>query len=88
MVNAFIRKLSGFAELSGDDVAALTKATAFPRRVAKKTDLIREGDRPGPVFVMIDGWAIRYKVLPNESRQVTAFLMPRDCCDLHIGMLA
>jgi CRP-like cAMP-binding protein len=37
---------------------------------------------------MLDGWACRYKVLPNGTRQVLTFLMPGDCCDLHIGLLA
>lgn len=37
---------------------------------------------------MIEGWAFRYKILPNGTRQITAFLMPGDCCDLHIGLLA
>jgi CRP-like cAMP-binding protein len=37
---------------------------------------------------MIEGWACRYKVLPSGSRQILAFLMPGDACDLHIGLLA
>ena len=37
---------------------------------------------------MLEGWAFRYKVLPSGSRQIMAFLMPGDACDLHIGMLA
>ena len=53
-----------------------------------RRDLIREGDRPGPVFVMLEGWAYRYKILPNGTRQVLAFLMPGDCCDLHVELLA
>ena len=56
--------------------------------MAAKIDLIREGDRPGPVFVMIEGWAYRYKILPNGGRQIVGFMMPGDCCDLHIGLLA
>ena len=51
-------------------------------------DLIREGDRPGPVFVMLEGWACRYKILPEGGRQIIAFLMPGDTCDLHGAVLA
>ena len=87
MTNRFIRKLRGFADLSEMDVAALEQATAHPRRFVARRDLIREGDRPGPVLVMLDGWSFRYKILPNGSRQIMAFLMPGDACDLHIGML-
>jgi CRP-like cAMP-binding protein len=88
MSNRFIDKLGSFASLSAADVAALQAATSDPRRHAPKQDLIREGDQPGPVFVVLEGWACRYKILPSGSRQITAFLMPGDCCDLHIGMLA
>lgn len=88
MGNRFIDKLRNFGDLGADGEAALAAATARPRKVAAKSDLIREGDRPGSVFVILDGWALRYKVLPSGTRQVLAFLMPGDCCDLHIGLLA
>jgi CRP-like cAMP-binding protein len=88
MSNRFIDKLKGLAPLSADDIAALTAATAMPSKLPTRRDLIREGDRPGPVFVILEGWAVRYKILPSGSRQVLAFLMPGDCCDLHIGLLA
>lgn len=87
MANRFIDKLSGFADLSDDDMAALTIATSDPRRFHARKDLIREGDRPGPVLVMLEGWAFRYKILPSGLRQITAFLMPGDACDLHIGLV-
>jgi CRP-like cAMP-binding protein len=88
MPNRFINKLCGFGRLSAKDLAALTSATGKERTVAAKHDLIREGDRPGPVFVMLDGWACRYKILPNGLRQILGYLMPGDSCDLHIGLLA
>ena len=88
MANQFVRKLSGLAELTADDAAALVSATAHPRRYAARQDLIREGDEPGPMFVVLEGWACRYKILPNGTRQVMAFLMPGDACDLHIKLLA
>ncbi|WP_260598017.1 Crp/Fnr family transcriptional regulator [Sphingomonas endolithica] len=88
MTNAFVEKLRGFGPLSEQDDAALQAATTRARNYPRKHDLIREGDRPGPVFVMLKGWACRYKILPNGTRQVMAFMMPGDCCDLHINVLA
>lgn len=88
MANRFVQKLSGLAELTAGDVAALENATANPRRYVARQDLIREGDEPGPVFVMIEGWACRYKILPSGTRQIMTFLMPGDACDLHIKLLA
>lgn len=88
MSNRFIDKLCGFAPLDEEEIQALLFATAAPRKIAARHDLIREGDRPGPVFVMLEGWACRYKILPSGTRQVLAYLMPGDCCDLHTGLLA
>lgn len=88
MTNHFVEKLCGYSPLDEEDIAGLLALTGRPRPVKTRHDLIREGDRPGPVFVMMEGWACRYKVLPSGTRQVLAFLMPGDACDLHIGLLA
>jgi len=88
MANRFIEKLQAFGPLTPEEVSVLSEATALPRQVSTRTDLIREGDRPGPVFVMLEGWACRYKILPNGSRQVLGYLMPGDSCDLNVGLLA
>jgi CRP-like cAMP-binding protein len=88
VANRFIDKLARFATLDDGDVAALTRSTANARWVPARRDLIREGDRPGAVFVILEGWACRYKILPSGTRQVLAHLMPGDSCDLHIGLLA
>jgi CRP-like cAMP-binding protein len=88
MDNPFIKKLQAYGGLSPTEVQALVEATGAPQRLPAKRDLIREGDRPGPVFVVLEGWAVRYKVLPNGARQVLAYLMPGDSCDLHVSLLA
>jgi CRP-like cAMP-binding protein len=85
--NAFVDKLSGHAQLSSADVRLLTSACQNQRTFPARTDLIREGDKPGPVFVILEGWACRYKLLPEGTRQITSFLMPGDCCDLHASVL-
>lgn len=88
MTNRFIDKLHCLVPLEEGDIEALAAATARSRSVPTRRDLIREGDRPGPVFVILEGWACRYKILPSGIRQVLAYLMPGDSCDLHIGLLA
>jgi CRP-like cAMP-binding protein len=88
MDNRFVAKLRGFGYLNDGDIAALVAATDASRKVPARQDLIREGDRPGPMFVMLEGWACRYKILPSGTRQILAFLMPGDACDPQIGLLA
>ena len=87
MPAAFIQKLEGSGPLPSSDVAFLRDACAVSREVPARYDLIRDGDPPGPLFIMIEGWACRYKLLPEGTRQITAFLMPGDCCDLYASLL-
>ncbi|MBC9032137.1 Crp/Fnr family transcriptional regulator [Sphingomonas sp. JC676] len=87
MSNAFVEKLSGYAPLTAADRALLAGACGGARRVPARYDLIREGDKPGPVFVMLEGWACRYKLLPEGGRQIMAFMMPGDFCDMHVAVL-
>ncbi len=88
MPNRFIDKLRGFAALDDADVVCLDKLTVKTRKIAARQDLIREGDRPGPVFIMLSGWACRYKLVPEGRRQIVAFMMPGDSCDMHVSVLA
>lgn len=86
--NLFAKKLCMLVELGAIEIATLNAITGRPRTFAPRQDLIREGDEPGPVFVMLEGWACRYKILPSGTRQIMALLMPGDACDLHVNMLA
>jgi CRP-like cAMP-binding protein len=51
------------------------------------TDLVLEGERPEKVFLLLKGWAFRYKILQNGKRQILAYLIPGDLCDFHIFVL-
>jgi CRP-like cAMP-binding protein len=87
MDNAFVRKMSGFAALSPAEADKLASVCDATRVLPARYDLIREGDKPGPVFIVLDGWACRYKLLPEGGRQIMAFLMPGDFCDMHVAVL-
>lgn len=87
MSNALTDKLRAFAVLSDQDILLLEAECARFTDVPAQHDLIREGDVPGPLLVMLSGWACRYKLLPEGTRQITSFLMPGDCCDMHTAVL-
>ena len=88
MKNLFVDKLSSLVPFEQLDLTALREATAKAQDFAANVDLVREGDRPDQIFVMLEGWAYRYKILPSGGRQIVGFMMPGDCSDLHIGVLA
>lgn len=83
----FISKLSAASTLSLDDGEKLAALCKRVRTAAAKSDIISEGERPGHVHIMLEGWAARCKALQDGSRQITAFLIPGDFCDLHVSIL-
>ncbi|WP_342153278.1 Crp/Fnr family transcriptional regulator [Methylorubrum sp. SB2] len=85
--NPLVRKLASFAPLTDDDRHLLERVTANPMAVPARTDLIREGDAPRGVYLVMDGLACRYKLLPNGNRQVLAYLLPGDFCDIDVALL-
>lgn len=43
--------------------------------------LARENERPDAMLAIQEGWACRYRVLPDGRRQITALYLPGDYCD-------
>ncbi|MCJ2116568.1 Crp/Fnr family transcriptional regulator [Methylobacterium sp. J-001] len=87
MQDALIRKLESFEELTDADRAALRMFVPRVRQVGPRTDLIREGDVPGDVHLILSGYACRYKDLPDGRRQIMAYFVPGDFCDLNVFIL-
>ena len=80
-------RLEAFARLSHDDHQAIAKITQNTKTVPPRRDLIREGDPPRVVQLVLDGWACRYKTLPDGRRQIVGFFVPGDFCDFNIYIL-
>lgn len=87
MANAFIRKLDSFDTLHPDDRAWLLSVASRTREIGADRDLIREGDNPENVLLMLNGFAMRYKLTAEGRRQIFAYLIPGDFCDLHVALL-
>ena len=87
MANLLTRKLEAFAPLSEADRHLLDAVIREARDVGSREDLIREGDAPGDVRLILAGFACRYKRLAGGRRQIMAYLVPGDFCDLHVFIL-
>ncbi|WP_326522736.1 Crp/Fnr family transcriptional regulator [Sphingomonas sp.] len=87
MSQQLIRKLEVVERLSESEREMVRALCADVRTIARRRDIISEGDDPDFVHVVIDGWAARYKVLEDGARSITAFFMPGDFCDLHVTIL-
>ncbi len=87
MLEPFIRKLEIGAELSGHDRERLSELAYQAKTIGAHEDVIKEGDRPENVHLVLSGFACRYKLLPSGDRQIMAWLVPGDMCDLHVSIL-
>jgi CRP-like cAMP-binding protein len=83
-----VAKLSAASELADEEKQALRDLCSNARTFPPRRDIISEGDKPTHVHIVMEGWAARYKILPDGSRQIVAFLIPGDFCDLHVTILA
>ena len=87
MAPALAYRLDAFTRLSAEDRGAIAMLSRPARVVAPRRDLIREGEHPRYIHLMLDGWACRYKTLPDGRRQILAFFVPGDFCDLNVYVL-
>lgn len=85
---SFVRKLESFQSFSKESEAAILALAGQRTRILKAgEDLISEGDEPRTIYLILDGWACRYKTLDDGRRQILAFFVPGDLCDLHVYIL-
>jgi CRP-like cAMP-binding protein len=80
-------KLSCYASLTAEERALLARIFRDRGKVERKSNIISAGDNARFLHVILDGWAARYEVLDNGARQITAFLLPGDFCDIHVAVL-
>ena len=76
MNNPLTAKLRNFAPLSDEDAIELNRLCSNSQSFRAKQDLIKEENRPEVVFLLVQGWACRYKILPDGKRQIMAYLVP------------
>lgn len=88
MPKALIAKLERFTKLSSADRILIQKlGTDRVRHFGPHEDILREGEPPTDVNLILSGWAYRYKQLEDGRRQIIAFFLPGDLCDHNIFIL-
>jgi CRP-like cAMP-binding protein len=87
MNNPLLRKLANFTRLSEEESKAVNACSNDVREFAAHEDVISQGDRTGGVKLLLEGFACRYKVLEDGRRQIIAYFVPGDICDLRVFIL-
>ena len=77
-----IRRLESIAPVSDDERRAITALPIMVRELKADADIVRDHDRPSQCCAILEGFACRYKVLPEGRRQIMSFHIPGDIPDL------
>jgi CRP-like cAMP-binding protein len=85
--SALVRKLTRFIPLGRLELAALAELEARHRTVAAGTELVHERQAGHRVFILQEGWACAYKLVPDGGRQVIDFSVPGDVMGLRSVLL-
>ena len=82
---ALHREFEAYGKLTSEGLAALgDQPSRALRQVPARRDLLREGEPATSVYILLEGWASRYKTMADGRRQVVAFFLPGDVFDTHV----
>jgi CRP-like cAMP-binding protein len=88
MANPWAMKMEQFVRFSEQERQLLDRLCAKRHReFAPGVDILSEGKHSSDCNVVLSGFASRYKLLPDGSRQIMAFHVPGDLCDPEIFIL-
>src|SRR4051794_31451867 len=79
---SLLRKLGTLARLSSAEQEAVLKLPIHIREMGAGQDIVRDGDRPSQCCLLLDGFAVRYKVVGDGKRQIMSFHIAGDVPDL------
>lgn len=82
-ISAISRNLGNFVELDEDDLLAIGSCSPNPQRVRANQILFHERNRCDHIVMVVEGFACRYKILPNGRRQIFGYMIPGDLCDIN-----
>ena len=83
LIEALLLNLESHDVVSEAEKSLLKSIIGRERTFEIDEDLVREGSRPTYSTLILDGFAARYKVLDDGSRQITSLHIPGDFVDLH-----
>ena len=80
--NPFLVRLRRLTALGATELSEIEGSCSAATQVRARRDLLREGDGTEQLTILLEGWACRFKLIPNGRRQITALLLPGDICNL------
>jgi CRP-like cAMP-binding protein len=77
-----LRKLQSIADPTEAEHQALAALHPTIKVLDAQQDIVREGDRPTVVCLILEGFACRYATVPSGRRQILSLHIPGDIPDL------
>jgi CRP-like cAMP-binding protein len=87
MIEALLMNLGHRDVLPESERTMLRKLLRKERQFAKGEDLVVDGSRPPFSTLIVDGFAARYKLTQDGTRQITALHVAGDFIDLHAFLM-
>jgi len=87
MIIPLLRKLERYGPISNSEKDFLNHAVAGVTDYVPGQSIVDEASTSSESYLVIEGFAGRIKLLPEGTRQIMAFHIPGDFCDLHSFVL-
>lgn len=83
-----LRPLAAFKPVTAREIASISAAKVGQRLCTTGATILAEGQATTRVYVLLAGWAFRFKTLEDGRRQILNFLLPGDMLGLQGELLA
>lgn len=83
-----LRPLPAFKPMRPEEAASISAAKVGQRLCTAGATILAEGQATTRVYVLLAGWAFRFKTLEDGRRQILNFLLPGDLLGLQGELLA
>lgn len=81
-MKALIDRLRQLGEITDDQILQLERLKRRRRTFTRGAVVRRCDEASRSVFCLVEGWALRCRILPDGQRQILSLLMPGDMCDM------
>lgn len=81
-MSVFKKRLGQYVTLGDDDWTPFDELETTEQVFLPGDDLVEAGEEIRNVFIVLEGWAIRYRLLEDGRRQIVNFMLPGDVFDL------
>src|ERR1700712_2880196 len=88
MANPLTMRMEQFVRLDQYERDRLDQLLTFPTKAFSRGEMIiKEGEKVKNIHLVLTGLAARCKTLADGKRQIMAFLVPGDLCDIEVFVL-